>query len=177
MVFRLIVGVMNPFVKQRTMQNHSIKNKRAEAFNPEWWWWRWDDEGSVVCMSYFPAVPTTYSIPSLFCGMSRFWRTRFEKCRWSELPTLRMHFVVSASQDYWTRKGHRYFCVQAFCTENASGYQPRPFSSRALTLKLGMSFKELYLLRGDTVQLPAWVSGCLRAGKHPWAALLGPRWK
>lgn len=97
MVFKLIVGVMKPFVKQRTMQNHSIKNKRTEEAQ------NGDGSGggmSVVCKSYFPAVPTTYSIPSLFCGMSRFWRTRFEKCCYSELPTLRMHFVVSASQDY-----------------------------------------------------------------------------
>lgn len=31
-----------------------------------------------------------------------------------------------------------------------------PFANRALTLKLGMSFKELTLLKGDTVQLRAW---------------------
>lgn len=184
MVFKLIVGAMKPFVKQGTMQNHSIKNKHAEAFYPEWWrrrwWWRWrqDDEGSVVCTSYFPFVPTAYSITNLFCGTSRFWRTRFEKKNAALANCQTLESILwSASQDYWTRKGHWCCCLQAFCTENASGYQPKPFSSRALTLQQGMSFKEPYWLRGDIVQLPAWVRGCLRAGKYPWPALLGPRWK
>lgn len=32
MVFKLIVGVMKPFVKQRAMQTHSTIHERAEAF-------------------------------------------------------------------------------------------------------------------------------------------------
>lgn len=33
MAFKLRVGVMNPFVKQRTTQTHSAINKLAEAFD------------------------------------------------------------------------------------------------------------------------------------------------
>lgn len=155
------------------MQTHSAIDKQAEAFYSGGG--RGGMKESVVCASLFPAFPTSGSVPGLFCGTSRFWRTCFEKQCHSKLPTLITHFVVSASQGHWTRKRHWYFCVQAFCTENASGYQPRPFFKQSLDPKVGHELQRADFIERWHRTAPGLVSGCLRAGKHPWPALLGPR--